>query len=994
MGVSLSGARLRRTTGVPTDHWLPLRQEVHFLGALLGEVLREQGGSELFAAVERVRQATRALRRRRLDDPPAAAMREQELVAFLAGLPGSRAVEVARAFALYFQLVNLAEQRHRVRRRRAYQSRAGTMQRASLGALVAELRGRGLDAVAALALVSDLAVELVLTAHPTEATRRTVLTALRELDGLLERREDPRTTPGEQAELRERMEELLTLMWQTSVIRSRRPQPADEVRRTLFFVDATLWEELPRLHEALERELAAGYPELAARRERGERLVPPVVRVRSWVGGDRDGNPVVTAAVTWETLCRQRDLAVRRYMAAVRTLMARFSQSARLVRVSTALLDSIERDEAALGPPPMGLVRWSPDEPYRRKLATVYWRLELLRQHNAGLLAQAGEKPGEGGDGVAADAPDLGGRYRNPEQLLADLRLIEGSLMEGGGRAAVRGSLGRLVRQVEMFGFHLMPVEVRQHSDVHARALAELLPRYDPRRGPPGAEPHGYLDLDEAKRQAMLCRLLAGEDLWPSKGAWPPPEGVLGEETRELLHTLEVVRRARDEFGPAAVDTYLVSMAHDVSDVLEALVLAQIAGLVGTGGQDAAGPPVRVVPIVETIDDLRRCPLMLRHLLSLPAVRPFVEAWGHTVEVMLGYSDSSKDGGYLAANWELYRAQRRLVQVGRRLGARLRLFHGRGGALGRGGGPTTRAILALPPGATDAGVKMTEQGEVLSERYLLPALAQRNLEQVLWAAAVKRLDDAMRRPGGGDGIAARWEHATDRLARFSMAEYRGLLFGNDEAGLRFFFEATPVAYLGELNIGSRPPSRDLGRRFEALRAIPWVFAWNQSRHLLPAWYGAGSALEAVAHGSAGKVPGRGAPEGLALLAEMYREWPFFRALVDNLQMALAKADMRIAALYAALAGDPRAPRTFSRIRAEYEKTVRWVLKLTGQRTLLEHEGALAHSIALRNPYVDALSYIQVLFLHRSQQATADADEMRFGILVTINGIASGLRNTG
>ena len=1012
----------------PVDRYRHLHEEVRFLGALLGEVLREQGGEELFRAVERVRHATKALRQEFDAD------KERELVAFLEELPTGFAVQVARAFGLYFQVTNLAEQHHRVRRRREYlqrlnrtdeeapQDRPPTPQPASLAHLMAELKGRGLSGEAALELLQALRVDLVLTAHPTEAARRTVLAILRDLYDLLERREDPRSSPVEHEVIRDRIRELLTILWQTSEIRSRRPEPMDELRRVLFFFDVTLFEGLPRLHEALERELTRGFPELEGRLRSAGRLLGPIVRLRSWVGGDRDGNPHVTARVTWEALCRQRDLAVRRYMAAVRGLMARLSQSSRLVPVSPELLRSVADDERRFAPPPLGFIRWSEDEPYRRKLAVIYWRLELLRRHNLALQADWRQKP-EGTEG----------RYRRAEELLADLRLMEASLLAGRGEAIVRGSLGRLIRQVEAFGFHLAPLEVRQHSDVHGQAMAELLRAW-------GLCPD-YLALDEPARQALLARLLeeAAAQRAESPGGQPqrtlsggPPAewpGSLSEASRELLATFEAIRAARAEMGPGAVDTYLVSMAHQPSDVLEALLLAEWAGVnrpeasrareAGSGWE-----PLRVVPIVETIDDLRGASALAETLMGLPAFRRYLEAWGRVLEVMLGYSDSSKDGGYLAANWELYRTQKELLALARRLGVEVRFFHGRGGALGRGGGPTTRAILALPPGATRAGIKLTEQGEVLSERYLIPEIAERSLEQVLWAAAMRALEERERdsegqfpeasphgHPWAGDGRASRgpeavepaWEAVMDRLAAESMGVYRQLLFGNGQEGLRYFFLATPIAHIGELNIGSRPESRQAGRRFEALRAIPWVFAWNQSRHLVPAWYGAGSAFEQWS-----RQVGETGVDGAAVLARMYREWPFFRAVIDNMQMALAKADMRIAALYAALAeesgegdgagtkpdGPPRldAQRVFARITEEYQRTLRWVLRITGQRELLERQEALAQSIRLRNPYVDALSYLQGLFLRRHRGR--DDDETRLGILVTIAGIAAGLRNTG
>lgn len=961
-----------------------LRREVRFLGDLLGEVLREQGGDELFAAVERVRLLTKRLRSA-YDEPV-----EQELLAYLEALPAGLCVQVARAFGLYFQLVNLAEQHHRVRRRREYGRLGRRPQRASLASLVAELKARGLGAAEALDLLSSLSVELVVTAHPTEASRRTALALLRELYELLERREDPRLGPLEAAELEDRMKEILTLLWQTREIRAARPAPSDELRRTLFYFDQTFWDVLPRLHEGLERELAREYPEIAARLAAGERVVPILVRVRSWVGGDRDGNPHVTAAVTWDALCRQRDLVVRRYMAALRELMARFGQSAQVVPVHEALLASVTAEEAALRPPPMGFVRWNEDEPYRRKLAVMYWRLELLRRHNLALQPGADRPAGQ----------EVQGRYRTAGEFLEDLRLIERSLLAARGQAVVRGSLGRLVRQVEQFGFHLAPIEIRQHSGVHEAVLDELLQRA-------GIETR-YRSLDEPARTALLEALLERPERLAALSKVmglrnPPPGGVdgeppepetagdLSEAAREMLRLLSVIRWARAEMGEQAVDTYLISMAGAPSDVLEVMALEEAAAV---GGR----PPLKVVPIIETIADLRGASRLLESLLRIPAFRRRVGAWGDVIEVMLGYSDSSKDGGYLPANWALYRAQQQLLAVGARHGVRVRFFHGRGGALGRGGGPMTRAVAGLPDGATRAGFKLTEQGEVLSERYLIPEIAIRSLEQTLWAVAMRHLEQGAAPESAA--VAPQWEATMEELAEAALRAYRDFLFGDGEAGLRFFFTCTPIAFIGRLNIGSRPEARQAGRRFEALRAIPWVFAWNQSRLLLPAWYGVGTALERFAADGPSRKAASGVPAGpgsagggAAVLKEMYRNWPFFRAMIDNLQMALSKADMHIAARYAALLGGESGRAVFEQVRLEYERTRNRVLEVTGQRQLLEREPVLQQSIRLRNPYVDALSYLQLLFLNRHRACEQD-ETLRTGILVTIAGVAAGLRNTG
>ncbi len=970
----------------PEERWLrekqrPLREDVRFLGALLGEVLREQGGERLFQVVERARSLAKRLRHH-YDEGV-----EQELVEKVESLDLPTAIQVARAFGLYFQLVNLAEQHHRVRRKRDYDRARRSPQPNSIESLVRDLKAAGLDADAACRLLAGLSIELVVTAHPTEATRRTVLAILRALYGLLERRENPLLTPREQEELRREMKELLVILWHTSEVRATRPLPIDEVRQSLFYFDETLWDVLPDVHVGVERALCRHYPELAERAAATGRLLPPILRFRSWVGGDRDGNPHVTAAVTLDALRYYRDLAVRKYILATRRLMARYGQSTRLVGVSPELLASLERDERDLPSRPPDFVRWDQSEPYRRKLALMLWRLEQLRQHNVA-LASGWER---------AEAA-WEGRYRSAAEFLADLRVLEKSLLENGGEAVARGMLGKLIRQVELFGFHLASLEIRQHSGVHGRAVAEILAR--------SAVVPDYLALPEEERAALLTRLILE----------PRPvllvDSPYGEETQELLAVFQAVRKARTELGPEAVDTYIVSMAHEPSDLLEVLFLAKETGLFrpaaagangsagAAGGNGGAGAEsaLEIVPILETIDDLRRSVDSLSRLFANAAFRQHLAVRGWAQEVMLGYSDSNKDGGYLPANWELYKAQKRLLELGAATGVRLKFFHGRGGALGRGGGPTSRAILALPAGSTANGIKITEQGEVMSDRYLIPGIAFRSLEQVVWATARKALA-----AGAEAALRPEWEAAMEEMSACAYRAYRDFLFatasgGQGGDGLRYFFEVTPIRHIDKLNIGSRPAARRNGTRFEDLRAIPWVFAWTQSRHLFPAWYGVGTALESFAEQR---------HDGLALLREMYQEWPFFQAALDNLQMALAKADMHIARRYATLASDGGlAARVFALVEEEYRRTCSWVLRVTGEEELLDQEPALQQSIRLRNPYVDPLSYLQVRFLRQYREAAAggggdgeaapDASSaaLEYAILLTINGVAAGLRNTG
>lgn len=962
---------------VPEEPWLqerlrPLRDDVRFLGELLGEVLREQGGDQLFDAVERVRDLAKRLRSHYEDDVERALMQKVQ------SLDLETATQVARAFGLYFQLVNLAEQHHRVRRKREYEREHRQPQSGSLESLARTLRGSRLQMEEVTTLLAGLGVQLVVTAHPTEATRRTVLAILRALYTLLERRENPLLTPREEADLRREMKELLTILWQTSEVRASKPLPLDEVRQSLFYFDETIFDVLPEVHLQLEQELLRQFPDLAATGFR----VPCFLRFRSWVGGDRDGNPYVTASVTRDALRYYRDLAVRKYIQSVRWLMARYGQSTQLIEVSPELLASLEEDERQMPVRPRDFVRWDQSEPYRRKLALMLWRLEQLRQHNLGLENGWGEED-----------PAWIGRYRSPQEFLHDLQVIDRSLRGHSGETTARGTLARLIRQVELFGFHLASLEIRQHSAVHGHAVAEVLSASD--------VCPDYLALSEDKRAALLTRLiLAGQPVLRADRAY-------STETAELLEVLQLVHQVREEMGPQAIDTYIVSMAHQPSDLLEVLFLVRETGLfvLSSEGNSDASSILEIVPILETIDDLRQSVEVLEALLANPAYHLHVAARDFRQEIMLGYSDSNKDGGYLPANWELYLVQKRLLQVGAAAGVRLTFFHGRGGALGRGGGPTSRAILALPPGSTRYGIKITEQGEVLSDRYLIPGIAFRSLEQVVWATGIKTLaaDGAL-----ASGPLPRWEAAIEEMSREAYHAYRTFLFrgeGEEGDGLDYFLEATPIQHISKLNIGSRPVSRSGSGRFEDLRAIPWVFAWTQSRHLLPAWYGVGTALASYADRH---------PQGLAMLQEMYRQWAFFQAVIDNLQMALAKADMHIAAHYADLVEDRRqAEEVYARLVEEYRQTCRMVLAVTGQEDMLNSEPALKQSIRLRNPYVDPLSYLQVRFLREHRvltdavgqaagdgRATSDTDDtdrlerLEYAILLTINGIAAGLRNTG
>lgn len=926
-----------------------LRRDISFLGELLGEVLREQGGDELFDMVEQVRQACKRLRS--AFSAPAA----ERLISWLDALPLSRAESVARAFAIYFQLANIAEQHHRVRRRRDHELRPQTegLQEDSFAWLMPVLHQRGLDAEAVRTLVSGLRVELVSTAHPTEAVRRTVVEKHQALHRLLSRRDQGPLTAREQQALRQAVKAEITALWQTDELRSSPPTVIDEVKNNLVYFDEILFDVLPEVASDLEENLALAYPGAGI-------AVPAVVRFGTWVGGDRDGNPAVTPDVTRQALLLQKRLVLTKYLRAVAEVARKLSSTTSLAPASRELLCSMESDERAMPAFAAFMAGRNRQEPYRRKLFFVYRKLEVaLRGAGAGAAAELLLGTG---DPLPPLGDDRG--YADAGEFLADLDQIASSLRSAHGEVLARTHLDPLRRQAALFGFHLAPMDIRDHSGRHATAIAAALrsvgvsAMYGEMSGPAQAD--------------LLSALLS-----PKGWNYGVPQG-LPPEAAEVWGVFGVIAWALRELGRDAIGPYVISMTHGVEDVLEVLFMAQASGLCGWDEAGHYRSSIDIAPLVETITDLEQGGQMLEILLRHPAYRPQLEARGRCQEVMLGYSDSTKDGGYLAANWGLYAAQRELGRVAHQAGVRLRLFHGRGGTLGRGGGPLGSALRAQPPETMTGELRITQQGEVMSHRFLPAEIAERTLEQVVTAVA-----DAASVSGTSPQIPAAWVAASDRMSQASLTAYRGLV--ESPAFVPYFFAATPIDEIARLNIGSRPSRRKSGQRVEDLRAIPWVFAWTQSRHLLPGWFGLGTGLEAAGDWE--------------LLSEMYRGWPFFRTVIDNCAMALRKADMPIASAYADLAAEvvPEAPHIFATIKAEYGRTKDGVLRVQGCARLLDDQPVLRRSIDLRNPYVDPLSYLQVSLLRklrRDDLSEADRNRYLIAVLRTLNGVAHGLRNTG
>jgi phosphoenolpyruvate carboxylase len=921
-----------------------LSATIHFFGDILGRVIRAQAGEASFALEERVRALAKEVRASDGSGPLA------ELRAIIARATVAEARELLRAFSAYFALVNLAEQLQRggVLRDRALRD-PGAPRAESIAAAVAELARSGVSAASLQRWLDEAEIVPVFTAHPTEARRRTALERLRRITEAVERLHAPDLLPGEADEIARRVEEEVVGLWQSDEARAVRPSVLDEVKNGLYYFEAGLFDVVPRLYRDLERALRESYPGEAWR-------VPPLLRFGSWMGGDRDGNPFVVPEVTVEAVRLLRAAAIRRHLAGVEDLGGRLSQSTRETRISEELERSLAEDDARDPELAERLARRTPYEPYRRKCSHIRRKLARSLEHaERHRPAFTRDEP----------LPPAAPRYHRGEELLADLAVMERSLRANGGAAVAAGRLHDVMREVEVFGLHLARLDIRQHSERHAAAIAEVLAR--------SGVSASYPSLREDERAALLSRAL--EDPRPLI----PPRLPYGPETREVVETFRTVAAILDELGPESIETLIVSMTRGPSDVLAALLLAKEAGLYRPGEQSRLG----VAPLFETGDDLAGAASVVRVLLRAPAYREQLRLRGDVQEVMLGYSDSNKDAGFVAANWALYRAQKELSEVAADEGVRLRFFHGRGGSIGRGGGPANQAILAQPRGTVGSRIKITEQGEVIADRYGLPNLAHRHLEQVVNAVLRARFVPA------ADAEPA-WERALGQLAALARRHYRALVYERPEF-LQYFRAATPINEIGRLKLGSRPASRKPGERIEDLRAIPWVFSWMQSRHTLPGWYGLGHALERFVAG-----PGDDG-DPLALLQAMYDRWPFFRTMLDSAQMILGKADLHIAARYAELVPDRAvAEEIFGLIEAEHRRTTRMIASVARTDDLLACAPVLRRSIALRNPYVDPMSYIQVELLERLRAAPEGSDRaaLEDAIMLSISGIAAGLKNTG
>jgi phosphoenolpyruvate carboxylase len=927
--ISLAPIGSVRRTKVGREATEPMREDIRLLGTILGDTVREQNGEEVFDLVERARVESFRVRRSEID--------RAELAGMFDGIDVHKAIPVIRAFTHFALLANVAEDIHRERRRAIRVAAGEPPQDSSLAATYLKLDTAELDSATVAETLTGALVSPVITAHPTETRRRTVFDTQHRITELMRLHSQAHTHTADGRDIETELRRNILTLWQTALIRLSRLKIQDEIETGLRYYPAAFLEVIPRVNAEVRAALQARWPDV-------DLLGDPILRPGSWIGGDRDGNPNVTAGVVRLATSRAAYTAVAHYFVEITALEEELSMSARLVKITSelaALADACHEPARA-------------DEPYRRALRVVHGRLTATARQ------------------ILDDQPehelDLGlEAYGTPEELLADLDVVDGSLRANGSAVLADDRLARLREAIRTFGFHLSGLDLRQNSDVHEEVVAELLAWA-------GVHPD-YRSLTEADRVELLVTELGTRRPLIGDGA------ELSELARKELDICIAAARAVKVFGPLAVPNYIISMCQSVSDMLEAALLLKESGLIdASGAAPEAYCPVGIVPLFETIDDLQRGSSILEAALDLPLYRSLVDSRGGSQEVMLGYSDSNKDGGYLAANWALYRAELDLVESARKTGIRLRLFHGRGGTVGRGGGPSYEAILAQPPGAVKGSLRLTEQGEVIAAKYAEPRIAHRNLETLLAATLEASLLDV---EGLGDEAEPAYEVLDDLASRAHRA-YAELV--HETPGFVDYFKAsTPVGEIGSLNIGSRPTSRKPTTSISDLRAIPWVLAWSQSRVMLPGWYGTGTAFEEwIADGD-----GR-----LEVLQDLYLRWPFFRTVLSNMAQVLAKSDMGLAARYAELVDDEALRRrVFDKIAAEHERTIRIHGLITGHDDLLADNPALARSVFNRFPYLEPLNHLQVELLRRYR--SGDDDELvQRGILLTMSGLATALRNSG
>ncbi len=935
---------LNRQAKQPGDK--ALRGRVKLFGNILGDILRTQAGGSVLAAVEALRKGYIKLNQQ--EDLRLRA----RLARLIQGLDPETLTHVVRAFSTYFSLANIAEEEHQ-HRLRYKQIRTGKLLwKGSFRNTFNEFRDQGVTAEELQQLLGRTLYLPVFTAHPTEAKRRTVLEALRRIFVVSDQLDIRRPTRYERDEIVRELETEIQTLWKTDEVRVHRPRVKDEIRHGLFYFRESLFKAVPKTYRHIQNSLRMAYGDDTIQ-------VPTLLRFGSWIGGDRDGNPNVTPEVTVEAVRMQAREVLREYLKQANQLSRLLTHSSLLCQPSEAFLTSLARDEAEIADAFADHPTRFSHEPYRRKLYLMRHRLEC----NLNRMRQdLHESP---------SAPCLIHGYPSEAELLSDLYLIRDSLISHGDGKIANGRLQDLIRLVETFGFYLVHLDIRQESTRHTEAVAELLARLP--------QPVDYQALDEDGRLRVLAELLEqpGEKAFARDG--------LSKQAAQTLEVFQVMARMRREVSPKAFGDYVISMTHAASHVMEVMFLGHLAGLAGRGEQ-GYHCELRISPLFETIEDLAHIDQVMLQLLDNPTYAALLKASGNLQEVMLGYSDSCKDGGILASTWNLYNAQQKIIAIADAHGIECRLFHGRGGTVARGGSPTHDAILSQPPGTVHGQIKFTEQGEVISTKYSNTETAVYELTMGITGLLKASLGTVKSLPRRDEDD---YLQIMAELANIGERSYRELI-DETPGTLDYFYEATPVSEIGLLNYGSRPSHRARGDRSKgSIRAIPWVFGWAQSRHTLPGWFGIGSALEQW-HG--------GDPQRLRRLQEMYDAFPFFHSLLSNTQMSLLKADMEIAAEYSQLASDPqRAQEIYRRIRAEHIRSCEQVYEVGGQRGMQVENPTLAFSLARRNPYLDPLNHIQIMLLKRFRDAGLSEEERNRWLdplLRSVNAISSGMRNTG
>lgn len=896
------------SAGQSDDKFAPLSADIRLLGNMLGQIIREKEGDEAFDLVETVRLAAKARRADDKGDNAAAG----KLVDTIKSTQLDQKRMLVKAFGTYLQLINIAEDAHRIRTLRRRELTRGVSD--SVHYAIRDLKEAGLTPDDMRELLEKVRVRLVLTAHPSEAKREEVLIKLRDIADMMEARERENLLPREERRLLDDIVRRVEQLWQTQPTRANRATVADEVAFSLYFITRVIMDVVVHLYDEIKYQLQQAYP--------GEdwSKIPPIIQFGSWIGGDRDGNPNVTPQVTLDTMVTLREAARRAYMEDIAYLRDRLTQSADEVTVADALRDNFK------------LNGHYPDEIYRQVMDIIYHRLE-------------------------------NDKYRDGDALLHDLNLVDESLRANGSVHSADGTLRWLRRKVRLFGLHLVPLDIREDSRLHRAALTEIFARY--------GIVYDFEALSERDKQAILTREIA------SQRPLVPVVPDFSEPTNRIIETWRMIAKAYRRYGTQVIDTYIASMSQTPSDVLTMLLFASEAGV---------AQHIDIVPLFETVDDLNNAPEVMETLFNNPEYAKHLQhRQTHDgrlrQQIMIGYSDSNKDGGYISSNWSLYTAQDTLAKVCQQHGIALELFHGRGGSIGRGGGPTNRAILAQPPESMTGEIKITEQGEVIAYRYSNRGIAWRHLGQVLHAALMA-VGAPTRIP-----VTQEWAEAMTFLEEYSRVEYRNFVY-ETEGFLTYWQQATPINELSDMNIGSRPAKRKKGG-FEAIRAIPWVFSWMQSRAIIPSWYGVGHALTAFQDASTGNID---------VLRTMYRDWPFFRALIENVELDVAKADMEIASIYADLVEDVQLRgEIFDRIRTEHARTAAMICEITGHKELLNRIPVIKRSIDGRNPYVDPVNFIQAELLRELRRLTPGTDEHQAvlrEVLATVSGIAAGMKTTG